>query len=195
NVEIIHADILSLILSLTKLSFPHLNDVKAYKVVANLPYYISSPVIQKFLYGEFRPERMVLLLQKEVAQRICAKPPRMSLLAVSVQYAADPKIVAFVKRGSFWPAPKVDSAILRITPKKSVPPKKEVEEFFRVARAGFSNPRKQILGNLSTGLRVERITMEKILKDAGISFSRRAETLSVAEWASLATSCGNLSET
>ncbi|MBI2647816.1 MAG: ribosomal RNA small subunit methyltransferase A, partial [Candidatus Wildermuthbacteria bacterium] len=108
-----------------------------YKVVANLPYSITSPVIRMFLETAFRPSCMALMVQKEVAKRICAPPPSMTLLAASVQYYASPRIARTVKKTSFWPVPAVDSAILVITPFPNAPSKTEAEMFFSVVRAGF----------------------------------------------------------
>ena len=113
---------------------------KPYKVVANLPYPITSQIIRLFLEQEQPPERMVVMVQKEVAERIVAKPWDMSVLAVSVQYFGTPKIITKVASGSFWPAPKVDSAVLAIT---NIQPRKESALFFRVVRAGFASKRKQ----------------------------------------------------
>ncbi len=109
NVEIVRDDILKV----------NLNDFilkpKTYKIVANIPYYLTSHLIRKFLEIDNPPKEMILMIQKEVAQRIVARPPKMSLLAVSVQFYAKPEIITFVSKKSFWPQPKVDSAIIKIT--------------------------------------------------------------------------------
>ena len=110
NVKIISGDILRL----PDTQYKILNT--QYKVIANLPYYITAPVIRKFLEGGKPPSLMVLIIQKEVAQRICAKPPKMNLLALSVQFYSRPEIIGYVSKKSFWPKPKVDGAILRVTP-------------------------------------------------------------------------------
>ena len=125
-----------------------------YKVVANLPYYITSAVLRHLLEGAFKPRRMVLTVQREVAERIVAKPGRMSLLAVSVQFYGRPKLLFRIKPGSFYPVPRVQSAVLRV----DVPPMPivSVEDegvFFRVVRAGFSQRRKQLRNTLAAGLR------------------------------------------
>ena len=133
---------------------------------------------------EVRPRTMVFMVQKEVAQRICASPPDMNLLAVSVQFYADTKIIASVKRGSFWPQPKIDSAILKITPKKEKSPAKP-EQFFYVVKAGFKQPRKQLLNNLSHGLKLSRQTVETWLLKGDIQSTQRAETLSLKDWITL----------
>ncbi|MFH0852068.1 MAG: 16S rRNA (adenine(1518)-N(6)/adenine(1519)-N(6))-dimethyltransferase RsmA [bacterium] len=155
-----------------------------YKVIANLPYYITSPVIRKFLEADAKPNEMVLMVQKEVAQRICAKPPDMSLLAVSVQFYAEPKIISYVSKGSFWPSPKVDSAIIKISPRDKKP-EIDIPLFFKIVHAGFSSPRKQLAGNLVKNLKIERPAIEAVLKKAGIKPEQRAETLTVTNWISL----------
>jgi 16S rRNA (adenine1518-N6/adenine1519-N6)-dimethyltransferase len=123
------------------------------------------------------------MLQKEVAQRICSKPPKMSLLAVSVQFYAMPKIISYVSKNCFWPAPKIDSAIIKIVPRK----KREISvgSFFAVVKAGFSQPRKQLAGNLSKILKLDKDTVSKILLQNCIEPKRRAETLSVENWIDL----------
>ncbi|MCP6719172.1 MAG: 16S rRNA (adenine(1518)-N(6)/adenine(1519)-N(6))-dimethyltransferase RsmA, partial [Patescibacteria group bacterium] len=140
NVEIIQKDVLKF--------DPQYKILSAkYKLVANLPYYITSPVIRKFLELKKPPRLMVLTLQKEVAQRICSKPPKMSILSVSVQFYAQPEIISFISKESFWPQPKVDSAIIKIVPHKiKVPWSPEIrDQFFRIVKAGFSQPRKQLV--------------------------------------------------
>ena len=157
-----------------------------YKVVANLPYYITSPVIKKFLEAENPPSEMILMVQKEVAQRICARPPRMNLLAVSVQFYAEPKIVSYVSKNSFWPSPKVDSAIIQITPLINADRKQiNADLFFKVVKAGFSQPRKQILNNLSKILELEKEAVQGWLLKNNIQPTQRAETLSIRDWINL----------
>jgi 16S rRNA (adenine1518-N6/adenine1519-N6)-dimethyltransferase len=170
NIEIVHADILSYKLQVT-----------SYKIVANLPYYITSPVIRLFLESENPPQKMILLIQKEVAQRICAQPPRMNLLAISVQFYAQPKIISYVSKKSFWPQPQVDSAIIKITQiqkPKAINP----ERFFQVVKAGFSSPRKQLANNLSQKLNLSREQIKKALTQCGLPPQIRAENLRVEDW-------------
>ena len=158
----------------------------SYKVVANLPYYAAAPIMRHFLEATARPRLLVVMLQKEVAQSVVARPGSMSLLSVAVQLYAAPKIVSTVRAGSFFPPPKVDSAIVRLDVRER--PKVEtgdVEGFFRVVRAGFSAPRKQVANALAHGLGVERLPATRLLEAAGISPRRRAETLSLEEWAAL----------
>ena len=161
-----------------------------YKVVANIPYYITAPLIRLFLENENQPEFMVLMVQKEVAQRICAKPPDMTLLSVSVQFYAEAKIMGYVSKNCFWPAPKVDSAIIKITPHKTVraPSSIEKEKFFKVVKAGFLQPRKQLGNNFSKALRLDREQINLWLSKNNIKPGQRAETLSVQDWKNLANS-------
>lgn len=158
----------------------------SYKIVANLPYYITSPVIRKFLEGDNPPSWMVLMVQKEVAQRICSKPPEMSLLAASVQFYAEAKILFYVSRKSFWPRPKVDSAVIKITPINNHREQISPKLFFKIVRAGFSQPRKQLANNLSNGLKLDKESARRWLEANGIQPSRRAETLTVEDWIKLA---------
>ena len=175
NVEVINADILT-----------YEPEVKNYKLVANIPYYLTAPLIRKFLEAKIQPEFMVLMLQKEVAQRICSNPPDMSLLAVSVQFYAVPKIVAHVSKNCFWPAPKIDSAVIKITPQKnSALEKISAEHFFKVVKAGFSHPRKQLAGNLSVALELSKETTASWLLKNKINPTQRAETLSISDWQKL----------
>ena len=208
NIKIIEQDILKLDLNSCGLKSP-------YKIVANIPYYITSPIIRKFLEYKRRPCLMVLTIQKEVAQRIyfpSLKSPaktKMNLLALSVLFFAEPKIISYVSKNSFWPAPKVDSAVLKITPKKTLP-KTDINLFFKIARAGFSHPRKQILNNLlktaRTGYFSEKtfktnkvrlkqkkslLEKEKIknwLLKSGVNPHQRAESIELEQWISLTSS-------
>jgi len=177
NIKIINQDAL-------KLDFNQYIQ-KSYKLIANLPYYITSPVIRKFLELKKPPESMILMVQKEVAQRICAKPSKMSLLAVSVQFYAKPKIISYISKKSFWPRPKVDSAIIKIIPFKLSWSKRDTEKFFEIVKAGFSHPRKQLINNLSKGLNLEKQKIEKWLLQNKVRPEQRAETLSVEYWQKL----------
>lgn len=158
-----------------------------YKVVANLPYYITSAIIRHLLTARVRPALLVLTVQREVAQRIVAQPPQMSLLAVSVQFYARPEIVARIPAGAFVPPPKVDSAILRLLPRPQPPFSGPDEEaFFAMARAGFGQPRKQLRNALRAGLGWSPDRVQALLAAAAIAPDRRAETLSLVEWGRLA---------
>lgn len=156
---------------------------KTYKVVANLPYYITSAVLRHLLEAELRPTLAVVMVQKEVAERICAQPGEMSLLAVSVQFYAAPRLVQRVPAGAFYPPPKVDSAVLRL----DVYPQPVVTDlpaarFFQIVRAGFGQKRKQLANSLSAGLALPKTEVVAALASAGIDPARRAETLALAEW-------------
>ena len=187
NIKIIYGDILKIenwkLIENCKLEIGN-----SYKVVANLPFYLTAPVIRKFLESKNPPKEMTLIVQKEVGQRIVARPPDMNLLAISVQFYAKPEIVSYISKKSFWPQPKVDSAILRIT-QIHADTKTDSHRFFKIVRAGFSQPRKQLINNLSKGLGLERNKAEKWLLKNGIQPSQRAETLSIGDWINLLQSC------
>lgn len=163
-----------------------------YKVIANIPYYITSAVIRHLLENrdstQPRPELLVLLMQKEVAQRICAAPGDLSLLAISVQFYGQPEIVGTVPAGAFYPAPNVDSAILRIrpfaTPKHLVT---DLDFFWQVIKAGFGQKRKQLKNSLNAGLpRHSAHQIDAALNQANIAPTRRAQTVTIEEWVALA---------
>ncbi len=161
-----------------------------YKLVGNIPYYLTSRLTRTVFEKWPRPEKIVLMIQKEVAQRIIAKPPDMSLLAVSVQYYSEPKIISYVSRNSFYPAPKVDSAILRLvssfqflaSSKKTKNSQLETRSFFRIVRAGFAGKRKQLINNLAMGLKISKQEIQQKLSLVDINPQRRAETLTIEEW-------------
>ena len=158
-----------------------------YKVVANLPYYITSAVVRHLLESNPQPSRLIITVQKEVAQRIVAEPSDMSLLAVSVQFYGQPKLVHHIPAGAFYPPPKVDSAVVRIdTYPQRLASISDVDFFFRVVKAGFSQKRKQLKNTLSAGLRRPPAAITQALNQANIDPARRAQTLSVVEWGKLA---------
>lgn len=158
---------------------------RAYKVVANLPYYITSPTIRHFLENRCPPSLLVIMVQREVAERMVARPNDMSLLAVGVQFYADPRIVTLVPAQSFYPPPKVDSAVVSIVvperPKFDVP----ADAFFTVAQAGFAQPRKQLHNSLTARLGLPSGKATALLRAAGIEPSRRPQTLGLEEWVRL----------
>jgi len=159
---------------------------EAYKLVANLPYYITAPTFRHFLESANPPRLLVVMVQYEVAQRIVAAPGDLSLLGVSIQFYGKPDIVAHVPARAFYPAPKVDSAILRVDLKDEVPLAHEQRDsFFRLVQAGFSERRKQIHNSLARGLHRKDAEVQALLKAAGIDPGRRAETLSIEEWLQL----------
>ena len=179
NVRLIHGDIL-------KLSPSELVDQPDYLVVANIPYYITSAVIRHLLESDPKPRRLVLTIQKEVAERICAKPGKLSLLGLSVQVYGKPEIAARIPANAFHPAPKVDSAVIRIDiyPEPLIP-HPLLETFFKLIKAGFGQKRKTLRNSLSSGLHIPPVEAETMLAKVGIDPRRRAETLSIEEWGKL----------
>ena len=186
NVEIIHGDILKFNPASCSLK------PKSYKIAANLPFYLTAAVIRKFLEEDRPPKEMILVVQKEVGQRICAEPPRMNLLAVSVQFYAKAKIISHISKKSFWPRPKVDSVIIRIIPGPF--PQQLRERFFIIVKAGFSQPRKQLTNNLKK-INPDRETIENWLVKNSIKPSSRAENLGVNDWLNLCKSFGMVDKT
>jgi 16S rRNA (adenine1518-N6/adenine1519-N6)-dimethyltransferase len=179
NVRIIHGDVL-------KLSPGELIEEDNYLVVANIPYYITSAVIRHLLESPRKPRRIVLTIQKEVAQRICASPGDLSLLALSVQVYGKPRIAAYIPAGAFFPAPKVDSAVLVIDIYSAPSIQEEdLNAFFELVKAGFSQKRKTLRNSLSSGLRISPSDAAELLKRANIDPQRRAETLSLSEWSEI----------
>jgi 16S rRNA (adenine1518-N6/adenine1519-N6)-dimethyltransferase len=179
NVRLIHGDML-------KLSPKDLIAENDYIVVANIPYYITSAVIRHLLGGERKPRRIVLTVQKEVAQRICAKPGDLSLLALSVQIYGKPYIAAHIPASAFFPAPKVDSAVLVVDIYPTPLIKDELfSAFFKLIKAGFSQKRKTLRNSLSSGLHISPTEAAELLTRVNIDPQRRAETLSIEEWENL----------
>jgi 16S rRNA (adenine1518-N6/adenine1519-N6)-dimethyltransferase len=178
NLEVINEDILSFDLS----SLP-----VGYKVVANVPYYITSKIVQLLMTAANKPAITVLLVQKEVAQRLAAMPGDMSILAVSAQLYSEVSLGELVPAIYFTPPPKVDSqvVVLRTRTAPLFPDLTEAE-LFRVVKAGFSAKRKKLRSSLSAGLRIEKSDAEMLLEQANISHDQRAEALSLDDWARLA---------
>jgi 16S rRNA (adenine1518-N6/adenine1519-N6)-dimethyltransferase len=183
HVTFVHADILAI--DVGALMAEHAPG--SYKVVANLPYYITGAVIPHVLEATPPPTLAVVTVQREVAERMCARPPEMSLLALGVQFYAIPQIVDLIPAGAFYPIPKVDSSVVRLV-RRTEPavPGVEAAQFFRVARAGFSQRRKQLRNSLAGGLRVEPAQAAEWLAAADLDPRRRAETLTLEEWGNLA---------
>ena len=179
NVRLIHGDIL-------KLSPKDLITEKGYLVVANIPYYITSALIRHLLESEPKPRRIVLTVQKEVAKRICAEPGDMSLLALSVQVYGKPRLAARIPANAFFPAPKVDSAVLVVDIYPSPIIKTELlNTFFKLIKAGFSQKRKTLRNSLSAGLHISPSGAAELLTRANIDPQRRAESLNLSEWSEL----------
>jgi 16S rRNA (adenine1518-N6/adenine1519-N6)-dimethyltransferase len=188
NIVIINQDVLGaapgIILQEGSPRFPE--TLKPYKVVANLPYYITSPVIRHFLGATVKPERMVVMVQKEVAEAIIAGPGQRSVLSISVQFYGKPEIVAYVPAASFYPQPEVDSALVKIDVYNRPPVDVDDEDrFFKLVRAGFTAARKQVANSLALGLGLPKEDILKLLVKADIDPARRAETFSLYEWARL----------
>jgi 16S rRNA (adenine1518-N6/adenine1519-N6)-dimethyltransferase len=186
NVEIVQGDILQLdpaelIRSMKRPCSP--GTLLPYKVVANLPYYITSAVLRHLLTAKVKPKLMIVTVQLEVARRITAEPGDMSLLAVSVQFYGRPRIVTRIRASAFYPSPQVDSAVVCID--LDGPPLVEVDDvdsFFEVVRAGFAQRRKQLRNTLAAELALPASEVAQALSRAGVNPKRRAQTLSVEEW-------------
>ena len=162
------------------------DETTAYKLVANLPYYAASPIIRRFLESRHKPELMVVMVQREVAQTMTAKQGKMGLLSVATQVYGRPRVVCHVPPRAFRPTPKVWSSVVRIDVYDApAVPFDSAQGFFEVVRAGFSAPRKQIRNSLANGLVIPSTRSESVLVEAGIDPSRRAQTLTIEEWGQL----------
>ncbi len=177
NVTIINADIL-------KVNLSDLIDRKNfYKVVANIPYYITSPILHYFIEASPKPSLMVVMVQKEVGEAIVAEPGEMTVLSVSLQVYSKPRIIAYVPSESFYPPPKVDSAIIRfdMLPEPAVTVA-DINNFLTFVRCGFRSPRKQLRNSLAQGLGIKQNEVTPLLTEAKIEPQRRPETLNLNEW-------------
>lgn len=186
NIILIEGDILKW--------FPQIPEVgllENYKIVANIPYYITSHFLRMVFEKWPVPELIVLTIQREVAQRIMAKPPHMNLLALSVQYYSEPKIVGYISRHNFRPVPKVDSVIIYLKPKfPEVPEVRLLEclqksDFWKIVRLGFSEKRKQLASLLSKKLKISKNEIGEAFRKINIPATARAENLSLEQWISL----------
>jgi len=179
NIQLLHGDILGV-------EPKEIIQQQDYLVVANIPYYITSAVIRHLLESNPKPRRIVLTIQKEVSERICAGPGDMSLLALSVQVYGQPRIAARIPAGAFYPAPKVDSSVLVIDIHSApVVPLDLLDTFFLLIKAGFSQKRKKLRNSISAGMHQSPAETEKLLRAADIDPQRRAETLDLEEWGKL----------
>jgi len=205
KIKIINNDVLKLLITDYPPATPEHSDggrgrlpITDYKIIANLPYQITSPVIWKFLHQEkHKPTMMVLMVQQEVAQRICAQPGEMSLLSVLCQFYADCQIITKVKKGNFWPMPKVDSAIIKLKKqdtrnlsrlgraKAGKIQKINENQFINMVKLGFSAKRKMLKNNLSRGLKISSDKIIEALKEAGLNEKTRAQEISVGNWVKL----------
>ena len=187
EVKIVHADILKITpqrLLQNNLSASEL--ARGYKVIANLPYYITSPVLRHFLEAQPRPSEMVVMVQKEVGEAIAAAPGKMSLISVKTQFYSKPAIISYVPAASFYPPPKVKSVILHLDVYSQPPIEvSDVAGFFDIVMHGFSSPRKQLRNSLAHSLQIPTSLVTSLLKQAGIDAKRRAETLNLEEWREL----------
>ena len=202
NLEIVEGDILQFPISnyqfsknfqgqnfqLQKQTANHKPQTINHKIVANLPYSITSAFLKKFLTAKSKPESMTLLVQKEVAERICARPGQMSLLTISVQLYGCPKIIQTIGPESFWPAPQVDSAILHIDNILPYQFSAQASEkvFWQVVKSGFSSKRKQLHNNFKNSLHLNANQAEKMLESSGINKEIRAQELNIENWLKLA---------
>ena len=179
NVSIVQGDILDL-------DPEELMEGKSYQVVANIPYYITSALIRHLLESGSPPERLVLTIQKEVAERICAAE-KYSLLALSIQVYGRPTTVLQIPAGAFYPPPKVDSKVIRIDLyDRPLVPAEHLDTFFKLAKAGFSQKRKTLLNAISGGLGLSKDDVRALLARAEVDPQCRAETLQMQEWGNLA---------
>jgi 16S rRNA (adenine1518-N6/adenine1519-N6)-dimethyltransferase len=182
NIRLVHADILKTGLSQL------LSGQNSYKVVANIPYYITSPILHYFVKVIPRPSMMVVMVQKEVAEAITGSAGKMTAFGIGLHVYSKPSIVTNVPAQSFYPPPKIDSAIVRFdflpAPAVSVT---DVEDFLKFVHYGFASPRKQLRNSLAQGLNVKPVWVDSLLDRAGIESRRRPETLDLLEWERLYT--------
>ncbi len=189
NVRLVQGDILKInhVSEILKDAPPAKAAPIRYKVVANLPYYITSAVLRHLLGARIRPEQMTVMVQREVAERIVALPGKLSLLAISVQVYGQPEIICHVPASAFYPRPKVDSAVLRINVyEKPRVAEDDMERFFKVVRAGYAQKRKQLRNSLTHNLHLPRVRVLAALEKAGISPDKRPQMLTIEEWSRLA---------
>lgn len=182
NLEIIEGDI-----------FKRFSDLKSflknfsYKLVSNLPYNITSLVLRNFLSQKPKPSQLILLVQKEVAERIVARPGQMSLLSVAIQFYGKPQIISLVSKKNFWPQPKVDSALIKIdTLRDKELPSLNQELFFKIVKAGFSSRRKKLSNSLARSLGIKKEEIEEILIKIHLPLKIRSQELTLQDWQNLA---------
>lgn len=183
RIKILQEDILEVNLP----QFLKEKDFCDYKVVANIPYYITGKILRLLLETEIQPRMAVLLVQKEVAERVCGKGDSMNILSAAVQYYGDVEMVGIVPREAFLPVPKVDSAVIRVIPffgEKRESAENE-KEFFRTMKSGFSSPRKKLLNNLVLSLKINKKKLQNIFREFGWDENVRAQNISIEQWKKL----------
>lgn len=183
NVQIIKGDARKIGERMAK-KLPYFN----YKIVGNLPFYLSGFLLRKFLEIENPPKEIIFVFQKELAQKITAHAPKSNLLAICAQFYSQPKIVATFPENIFWPKPKVKTSILKFKMKKLSKFKKNLKfkkAFFLLIKAGFCEPRKKLLNNLRKKLGLKKEIVQKMLKNAKIKESARSENLTLKDWFNL----------
>jgi 16S rRNA (adenine1518-N6/adenine1519-N6)-dimethyltransferase len=180
NLCVINADILEVNIA------DLLKDQRTYKVVANIPYYITSPIFHYFLEAPLKPSLMVMMMQREVGEAIIAEPGKLSMLAISVQVFSKPRVISIVSPQSFYPQPKVESVIVRFDVRDEPAVKvMDLDNFLSFVKCGFKSPRKQLRNSLATGLGKKTDEISLLLVRANIDSQRRAETLTLNEWQNL----------
>lgn len=186
NVEVIHGDAARV--DLRKLLTERLQPGRKAKVAANLPYYITTPLVMRLLEEELPLDQIIVMVQKEVADRMISPPGSKDYgaLSVAVQYHTEPHIVTRVSRGAFLPPPDVDSSVVGLRVRETPPVDAPRAGFFKVVKAGFGQRRKTLLNALTSGLALDKSRVEEALRAAGIDPNRRGETLSLEEFAALA---------
>lgn len=184
NIEIVHGDILKVDL---KELFNERFEKDSIKVVANLPYYITTPIITRLLEEQLPIDCIIVMVQKEVAERIAASPGSKDYgsLSVFVQYYTEPEIIINVPKNVFMPRPNVDSRVLLLKKRENLYELKDVDMFFKVVRAAFSKRRKTILNSISSGLNVDKDEMKEILARANVSPTERAENLNIEDFSKI----------
>jgi 16S rRNA (adenine1518-N6/adenine1519-N6)-dimethyltransferase len=180
------------VLTMDALEFdPTVHDLSDYVLVANLPYHITSPILMRYLHEVTRPRSAILMMQREVAERISAESGQLSYLSIAVQSVATVETVRQVPPSAFVPRPKVDSTVLRITPRDNTDAS---PEFLKFVRHGFTQPRKRLANSLSQGLNVPKGVLDGFLAEHGISEQARAHELSIQQWRELSTAWTRRSE-
>lgn len=170
------------------------NPKASYRIVSNLPYQITGKILKKFVSDTIiKPANMTILLQKEVAERICSDPGKLNLAAISVQLYSKPQIQFFVAKTAFWPVPKVDSALIKIDEisEKPLYPILDIKTFWQIVRVGFASPRKQLHNNLAAGLKLDAVIINRALEQTGLNPKARAQEVSIDQWIKIADSLGN----